>query len=239
MILRPLFPAPGAAIDTEAPDARDALTAWYAPPPGPWLRLNLIASVDGSARDATGTSEGLSSRADRAVLGAIRATSDTVLVGAATMRAEGSLAPKHAHLTILTRGGDFTGTELRTGIAPGRILIAGPPASEATARRTFPGPFDFLPLADEAGSIPVDRLIRALRDSGRERVVCEGGPEIAAQLLDAGLVDEICLSTSPVLLGGGFPVLGSAARPPRSVELTALLADNAGGLYARWQIARD
>ncbi len=239
MILRPLLPTPDAVIDTEAPDARGALMRWYTPPAGPWVRLNVIASVDGSARDGSGTSRGLTNRADRAVLGAIRATSDTVLVGAATMRAEPSLTPKSAHLTILTRGGDFTGAAVRPDIVPGRILVVGPANAESTARRTFAAPFDFLALADVAGSIPVERVIRTLRDSGRQHVVCEGGPELAGQLLDAGLVDEICLSTSPVLLGGGFPVFGAMPRPALPVDLTALLADDAGGLYARWRVVRD
>lgn len=239
MILTPVFPDAEAPIDTEAPDARALLADRYAPPRRRWLRLNLITSVDGSARDSGGTSDGLGGRADRVLLGAIRDTSDTVLVGATTIRAEGSLVPRHAHLTIVTGSGDFTRADLRDGIAPDRILIVGPSGAEPAARRTFSAPFEFLALEPHAdGRIPIALLLRSLADRGVDGVVCEGGPRLAAQLLDAGAVDEICLSTSPQLVGGGFPALGSASRETVPLDLAGLMVDDGGGLYARWRVRR-
>ena len=63
------------------------LPALYAYPDGPWLRANMVSSVDGAATLA-GASAGLSSDADRRVFALLRALSDVILAGAATARQE-------------------------------------------------------------------------------------------------------------------------------------------------------
>ena len=146
MILRQVFPEAGDPIDTAGDDCRERLTQLYRPPRDTWLRLNLIASVDGSARGVDGTSETLSSKADRAVLGAIRSVSDVVLIGAATLRAEGYLLPRRARLAVLTASGDLTGARVQEETDPERVLVMGPATAEATARASFPHPFTFIPL---------------------------------------------------------------------------------------------
>ncbi len=235
MILRRVFPEAGDPIDTAGDDCRERLAALYSPPRENWVRLNLIASVDGSARGVDGTSETLSSKADRAVLGAIRSVSDVVLIGAATLRAEGYLLPRRARLAVLTASGDLSGARVQQETDPDRVLVMGPAAAEATARASFPHPFTFIPLpvAADGGAVP-GSAIRALNDLDDLRIVCEGGPRLAGHLIDHGLVDELCLSTSPRLVGGTLPVLGSATRSERRLELRQLLVDAAGGLYARW-----
>lgn len=234
MIIRPLLPEPGERIDTDADDVRDRLAAIYEPPESRWVRINLIASVDGTASDANGTSEGLGNAADRKILGAIRAVSDTVLVGAATLRAEGMIIPKSTHLTILTATGRLDGVEVREGLTADRVLAVGPAEAEATARETFPADLEYLAVGD-AGRPDVRDVVAALHDRGFGRIVCEGGPQLAAQLVDAGLVDEFCISTSPMLVGGAFPPFGSGRREPVPLDLAGLLVDDAGGLYARWR----
>jgi len=238
VILRRLSPVGDAtdavAIDTTAPDARAQVAALY-PPPG--LRVNLVATLDGGTSDADGTSEGITAGADRLVLGAIRSVSDTVLVGAATLRAEPGLVPRRTHLTVLTTTGDFTGAAVRDDIEPGRILVVGPSGAEDRARRTFSAPFEYLAV-DGDRAVPLSRLLEALRERGLARVVCEGGPRLVGQLLAADLVDELCLTTVPRILGRPQVLFGGAAPGPRDLELTQLLADDTGTLYARWRPTR-
>ena len=77
--------------------------------------------------------------------------------------------------------------------------------------------------------------VTALHRLGHDSIVCEGGPSLAAQLIDADLVDELCLSTSPVLNGTDVPVLPGLTRG-KVLHLSQLLVDPDGVLYARWTV---
>ena len=67
---------------------RRDLAAAYAYPREDWLRINMVASVDG-ATWLDGLSGGLSGDGDRRVFGVLRGLADVILAGAATVRAEG------------------------------------------------------------------------------------------------------------------------------------------------------
>ncbi|MFP8906004.1 dihydrofolate reductase family protein, partial [Streptomyces atacamensis] len=54
----------------------------------PWLRGNMVASLDGAAHHG-GRSQPLSSDADMRIFGVLRALADAVVVGAETVRREG------------------------------------------------------------------------------------------------------------------------------------------------------
>ena len=81
-------------------------------------------------------------------------------------------------------------------------------------------------------------MIAALRERGLERIVCEGGPRLVGQLLAARLVDEICLTTVPRLLGTASTLFGGATGGAADLDLVQLLADEGGALYARWRVVR-
>jgi len=238
VILRRVFPEPGDPIDTDAEGTRARIAGLYQPGADEWLRLNLVHSVDGSARGADGTSHELSSKADRAVLGAIRSLSDIVLIGAETLRAESYLLPQTQRMAVLTGSGDLTGAKTKEPLPEDRILVIGPASAEARARETFVTAFTFVALPDDEADadreLDVHAVIDVLRAHDAPRIVCEGGPHLAQQLLAARLVDEICLTTSPTLVGGAFPVLGSAAIAEQDLHLGQLLVDDAGSIYARW-----
>ena len=59
-------------------------------------------------------------------------------------------------------------------------------------------------------------------------------PELQTQLAAAGLVDEICLSTSPLATAATLPVLGDSPFDPIALRLELLLLDADSSLYARW-----
>jgi len=238
VILRPVHPAVGDPIPVGEPETRERLRALYRrTDDARGIRVNLIASVDGSARGDDGTSESLSSRADRAVLGAIRAESDVVLIGAASLRAEGYLLPRTARLAVVTASGDLTGASTGDATDADRLLVLGTADARARVAATLPAPHTFLELpADADGRVDLPAAVTALEAAGSPRIGCEGGPSLAADLLAAGLVGELCLSTSPRLVGGGLPVLGGAPHPAVGLELAGLLVDDAGGLYARWLV---
>ena len=78
--MRRLFPDPGEV------EVADLLSDF--PPEGPYLALNMVASVDGRAT-LTGRTKDLGGEADHALFHGLRERVDCVMAGAGTVRAEG------------------------------------------------------------------------------------------------------------------------------------------------------
>ncbi|MBC7518683.1 MAG: dihydrofolate reductase family protein [Microbacteriaceae bacterium] len=234
----------GDSVSITNPDARERVSGWYEPPLPRWLRVNLITSVNGSVVGNDGTSDTLTNRADRLILGVLRRQADAILVGAESVRAEGYHLPKTATLVIVTESGNLIGHRLGS-ITAGRVLVLCPSAAIDTVVATVGDiPAEIIALPTTAGRLELASVVTLLRARGFENIVCEGGPSVAKQLLAAGLVDELCLSTSPRLTGGGLALLGSSdpgdsAPSDQRLRLAQLLVDDSSGVYARWMMTRD
>ena len=226
MILERLYPGPTETVDG---DDRDRLLELYRPPRAEWLRLNLVANLAGNAKGSDGTSETLSNPADRRILGVIRELADVVLIGAQTLRTEAYLQPRRTRLAVVTFSGNLAGHRMPDA----EPIVLCPAAAVERARLDLPGA-EIIELAPRGNTLPATAVIAALRERGLASIVCEGGPSLAAQLIDAGLADEFCLTTSPRVGGAPFPVTGSGTITERSVSLEQLLRDESSGLYARW-----
>jgi riboflavin biosynthesis pyrimidine reductase len=235
LILTRVFPEPGEPIDTDEGEARELLSGLYEPGAARWVRLNLITSVDGSAVGSDGTSESLSNRADRKILGVIRRHSQVVLVGASSVRAEGYQLPRTVPLAVVTSSGDLAGHRISPTHDPGRLIVLCPASAESTVRESL-GELTarVVTVPDTDARLDATAIIDTLASLGFDRIVCEGGPALAAQLLDAGLVHELCLSTSPRIGGGSMRMLGDRAIAEKPLALHQLVVDDAGGVYARW-----
>jgi Pyrimidine reductase, riboflavin biosynthesis len=229
-----LIPGPSAEFDLESEGAAAELSELYRPPRRRWLRLNFVASINGNVAGPDGTSDGLTSRTDRRILGTIRRLSDVVLVGASSVRKEGYFLPKTAPLAIVTGSGDLSGHQIPADVGAGRVIVLCPPdAQDALGASLGSVPATVITLPGPRVS-PAE-AVTALHRLGHDSIVCEGGPSLAAQLIDADLVDELCLSTSPVLNGTDVPVLPGLTRG-KVLHLSQLLVDPDGVLYARWTV---
>lgn len=236
MIVTRHTPGPTLTIDLADASAAAGLDELYRPARQQWLSINLVASVDGGGQGGDGTSGTLTQGADRRILGAIRRNSSIVLVGAATVRAEGHLFPRTTSLAVATLSGDLTGHAFPRELEPGRLIVVCPTPAVDTVTRTL-GTVPATVIAVEADTVTPHQLVAALRDRGHDTIVCEGGPSLASQLIDAGLVDELCLTTSPVILGdaaAALPALTVTDR--RELTLAQLLTDTTGSIYARWML---
>lgn len=238
MSLTRLYPAAAASpdpVDLDADGARQVLAELYRIPRPSWLRINLVASVNGSAAGTDGTSNTLTSRTDRKILGAIRRLSDVVLVGASSVRAEGYLLPRTAPLAVVTGSGDLSGHRIPADVAPGRLIVLCPQSALPTVHASLGGASAEIIPVPGGGALDPGQIVRSLRERGLASIVCEGGPQLAVQLVNAGLVDEVCLTTSPVLSGMRLPMLGGVGSD-RRLSLAQLLVDEADALYARWML---
>jgi riboflavin biosynthesis pyrimidine reductase len=81
-----------------------------------------------------------------------------------------------------------------------------------------------------AGTDDVDlrQALDALAERGARSVLAEGGPSLNGQLAAAGLLDELCLTVSPVLVGGESKRILSGSGPtvPTTLELCSVCEDD-------------
>lgn len=225
------------------------LARLYSYPPGPWLRANFVASADGAA-NLEGASAGLSSAADRHVFALLRTLSDVIVVGATTARTEryGPVRPRELwrHLRVgRTATPPIAVVSARLDLDPASSLIsAAPPDARTiviTAASSPPGlRAELAARADVivAGEDTVDlkAALGALAERGHQRLLAEGGPHLFGQLVAADLVDELCLTISPLLAGPGVAriVAGSQVPDhPLPMALAHVIDDN-GFLLCRY-----
>lgn len=183
------------------PDTDD-LGELYAVPRTPWLRVNMVSTVDGAATGESGRSGSINNAVDKVVFDHLRATADVVVVGAGTARAEG-YGPAGTPMVVVSRSGEL----------PPRL-------------RSAPG------VTVERADDPV-AFRRSLVERGWTTILCEGGPSLLRDLLAAGVVDELCSTTVPRLVGGDGPRI--VAGPPVDVPLRLhTLLERDGTLLARW-----
>ena len=234
MLVTELLPRTLADGDVSSPEGRAWLEGIYAPEPSNRVRLNMITSLTGSAVGADGTSETLTSRVDRAILGIIRGAADVVLVGASTVRAEGYLAPRTAALAVVTTTGRLDGHRFGDeDDRAGRILLVCPAARE----RAVAAERDAQGIDAEVIAVPGDAdldphaILEALRTHGLERVVCEGGPTLASRFVEARAVDELCVTVAPTIGPAPSPFIHVADGAPTSLH--GMLVDEAGFSYLR------
>jgi len=234
VILTRVLPGPAESLDLDDPASRERLLELYSPPERAWVRLNLVASISGSAAGTDGTSETLTSPSDRRILGVIRELSDVVVVGAASVRAEGYRVPQRSRLAVVTASGDLSGHRL----APddlSRVIVLCAASASGRARASLPGAKVITVVAD-GDRIASAAILAALAEVGLASVVCEGGPGLAAQFIQAGLVDELCLTTSPIVGDVRLPILSGVRLDDRHATLEHLLVDDASFVFARWSL---
>lgn len=247
LMLNELHPSPGREVD--AADAYAALGAGDGRGPGGrHVRVNMVSSIDGAAtlEGRVGT---LTGPADQELLHVVRSFCDVLLVGAATIRAEGYgpvrtvpgledrrrelgqlAAPR---LAVLSRALDLDlGSRAFTAAVERPILLttelAGPErlaAGQAVA--------DVLVVGEQ--DVDLSAAFELLAAEGLPRVLCEGGPRVLSELFRADLVDELCLAISPVVVAGAEPRItsGSSLPAPQPMALGAVY-ERDGFVFTRY-----
>jgi riboflavin biosynthesis pyrimidine reductase len=199
----------------------------------PAVRLNMIASLDGAAT-VEGLSGGLGGPADHRVFAALRELTDVVLVAAGTVRAE-RYGPSKVPLAIVTRSCalDLDAPLFVEGARPIVLTVAAaPPKAIAAAREVA----DVLVAGERTVDLRV--ALQLLGEAGHRNVLAEGGPSLNAQLAAGDLIDELCLTIAPCLLGGDSRRI--LAGPPVNMNRFALhtICEESGYLFLRLRRAR-
>jgi riboflavin biosynthesis pyrimidine reductase len=206
-----------------APVTADDLVGEAAAPEGrPWVSGIMVSSLDGRAT-LEGTSRKLGGPQDLEMLRALRRRADALIVGPGTVAAEG-YGPLPCPAVLVSRSFELP-WEAGLFAAPGqRVLVY------TRADGSVPD------LPADVERVPEDDLravLADLRARGIERLLCEGGPTINRALLDAGLLDELFLTLSPVVSGEGPPIVADGPSAPLTLRSVAT-AD--GDLYLRYSV---
>lgn len=244
--MRALFPAPVDEVD---------LHAYYA---AGWLarggiRANFVSSVDG-AISTNGTSKDLQTKSDSVVFAVLRDLADVVLVGAGTAVTEGyspipfsdrRAAIRREHglrpdlpVAVISRSlrldpEDKFFTEATSAQRP---IVLTTEAADADKRRLLTQVADVVDCGDQV--IEPGLVRQALLERGLTRILCEGGPTVLNDFISEGMVDELCVTLAPTLVGGGAPRMTGDKEwsEPAGVTLVGLLED-AGNLFCRYTLA--
>ncbi len=208
----------------------------------PWVLLNMITSIDGAIA-VDGLSGGLGNDADFTVFMTLRGLADVILVGAGTAQAEGYKVPRPTAEVAERRAA--TGQAQRPVIAlvsrslridEASPLFADPTyrpvvvtcASSPADRRRELGAVADLVIAGEDEVEPAD-AIRQLGATHGTVILAEGGPTLNGQLIAADVVDELCITVSPLVVGGagGRMVANGPDHDPRrfSVDRARVAGD--------------
>jgi riboflavin biosynthesis pyrimidine reductase len=204
-----------------SPGALDALAELYAYPRQavsagqPWVRANMVTSADGAAW-LGGRAGGLSGLADRMVFSVLRSLADVILVGAGTARAERyrPVSPAEAYpalregrtatppIAVVSRALDLDLEGRLLSGEPGRpaTIVLTTEAAPAGRRAAVSRHAEVIVTGE--GLVTGAAAVEALAARGLTRILVEGGPTLLGFVAAERLLDELCLTYSPMLVGG-------------------------------------
>ena len=184
----------------------------------PLVTLKLATTLDGRIATKAGESQWITGPGARAAGHALRGQNDAVMVGVGTVMTDDPALtcriPGYRRTPIIRVVAD---SHLRTRLTAGLIATAhtdptwiihrgGVPADRRAAFRDLGVTLIEVP-GSEAG-VDLATGLAALAAAGLTRVLVEGGAQIAAALLRAGLVDRLAWFHAPGIMGGdGWPAV--------------------------------
>jgi riboflavin biosynthesis pyrimidine reductase len=205
----------------------------YAAPSRPWLRVNMISTLDGAATGPDGRSGSINNAADNRVFQTLRRLCDAVVVGAGTARDE-RYRDVSKPLVLVSRSARVP--ERLRDAPPGSVLMATCAGAELLEQtRILLGDEHVLVLGQYHVDLPALKL--TLAERGFTHLLSEGGPHLLRDLLAEGVTDELDWTVVPRLLAGEHPRITSG--PPLDVPLRlGLLLEDGGTLLGRWYLQR-
>ncbi|MEU5285541.1 pyrimidine reductase family protein [Streptomyces sp. CA-278952] len=220
-------------------------------PAAPWLRANMVSTLDGAAQH-DGRSQPISCAADMRIFGTLRGLADVVIAGAETVRLEGYRPARAREAFAARRAAAGQGPAPAVAVVTGSMELdfslplfteplvptlvvtgAGAPSDRIAAARKAGAE---VVIAGEGARVDPARVVRELADRGLARQLTEGGPRMLGQFVAAGVLDELCLTVSPMLTAGDAQRIagGPGVTVPERFSLASLL-EEAGFLFTRYR----
>jgi riboflavin biosynthesis pyrimidine reductase len=182
-------------------------------PDRPYVILNMVQTLDGAVA-IEGRAWAIGSDVDHYLFRTLRGWADAVLSGAGTLRRNDIVPITHPHLqaeriragrpanptaVVVTRYAEFPDEVLGKGFFTRRefasVILTTELAREADRRRVEQAGAEILVVpATPSGEVDLAAALGLLRERGVERLLAEGGPQTNRRLVEAGLLDEFCLT---------------------------------------------
>ena len=218
----------------------------------PFVILKLAATLDGRTATGTGESRWITGPEARRAVHALRLSHDAVMVGSGTAVADDpdltarDMGASHQPLRIVVDSQLRLAATSRLGQSARSVpvwLLHGPEASLSRQQAWTVQGAKLIAVALCDGHVDLTMALQELAKRGLTRILCEGGGQLAAALIKAGLVDELILHSAGALIGQeGRPALGplglnTLAQAPR---LTLLSQRSLGAdVETRWRVQAD
>jgi riboflavin biosynthesis pyrimidine reductase len=215
----------------------EALVSRYPRNDHPTLRVNFVSSIDGAV-SVDGFSAGLSGPGDKKIFDTLRMVCDVLIVAAGTIRTEnydalrldaGSRAWRRAHglaefplMAVVSGSLNLDPEQLIFSDAPIRPIVVTHAGAPPHRRKRMAEVAEVVAFGD--GEVDLSAVMAELYSRGATQLLSEGGPHLLGALTAADLVDELCLTVSPLLAGGGAGrIAAGPSGPPRSMSLRHVL----------------
>jgi len=177
----------------------------------PQVTLKLATSLDGRIATAAGESRWITGEASRAEVQKLRAAHDAVLIGSATARADDpellartEAAPERQPVRVVldTEFSMAPGGRLFETLDRARLLILGAADGDSGRREALErAGARTAGVARGPMGIDAEAALGVMFGHGIERVLCEGGGQLAASLIAAEVVDRLEWFRAPIVLG--------------------------------------
>ena len=88
---------------------------------------------------------------------------------------------------------------------------------------------------DNPAEVDEAALLATLRERGLRRILTEGGPTLLGSFIERGLLDELCLTIAPYVVGGlARRIATGPGQMQTPMRCAHVLSDDAGFLYAHY-----
>ncbi len=191
----------------------------------PYLILKSAVSLDGKIASYTGDSKWITCEKSRTLVHRMRFESDAVMAGVGTVIADDPLlnvrmykkAKKEPYRVIVDSGLKIPlkSNVLKPGFAEKTIIaVLKEKSGSKKAEKIKDIGAQVIPVSGKNGRIDLRKLLKILAKQEIASILLEGGSEVNAAALEAGIVDKVMLFYAPKLVGGknSFSMIGGQGK---------------------------